>query len=151
MPEVIDYDSEASRYQSGRALSGDTLAAWHLAVSEFVPAGTAQTVLDLGAGTGIFTRAWHDWYGSRVIAVEPSAGMRAEAATAGIPDGSVSIAGAGESLGLRDGRIDVAWLSTVLHHLDDQDACARELARVVIPGGFSSSAGSAPTPGGSVG
>jgi len=69
----------------------------------------------------------------------------------GIPDGSVSIAGAGESLGLRDGRIDVAWLSTVLHHLDDQDACARELARVVIPGGFSSSAGSAPTPGGSVG
>jgi SAM-dependent methyltransferase len=31
--------------------------------------------------------------------------------------------------------MDVAWLSTVLHHLRDREACAMELARVVKPGG----------------
>ena len=118
------------------ALSRGTLDAWHRAVSEFVPAGTAPTVLDLGAGTGIFTRAWHDWFDSRVIAVEPSAGMRTEAAAVGVPSGSDYVAGTGESLGLRDRCIDVAWLSTVLHHVDDQDACARELGRVVVPSGM---------------
>ena len=132
---MIDYDSEAVRYQRGRELSGATLAAWRLAVAEFVPAGTSPVVLDLGAGTGIFTRAWHSWFGSRVVAVEPSAGMRAQASTLGIPPGSAYVAGTGESLALRAGCIDVAWLSTVLHHFRDQDACARELGRVVTPGG----------------
>lgn len=132
---VIDYDGQAVRYQHGRELSGDTLDAWRQAVSGFVPAGSSPTVLDLGAGTGIFTRAWPTWYACRVVAVEPSRGMRAEASTVGIPPGAAYIAGTGESLPLRDGCVDVAWLSTVLHHVVDQQACARELGRVVVPEG----------------
>jgi SAM-dependent methyltransferase len=132
----VDYDREAVRYQVGRGLPTDTLAAWGRAVGAFLPPGRALTVLDVGAGTGIFTRAWHDWCTARIVAMEPSGAMRSEATRVGLPDGSACIAGLGESLALRDASIDVAWLSTVLHHLRDRDACARELQRVLVPGGL---------------
>ncbi len=61
--------------------------------------------------------------------------MRAEASTVGIPPGTAFVAGRGESLPLRHGCVDVAWLSTVLHHFADPEACARELGRVVAPEG----------------
>jgi SAM-dependent methyltransferase len=135
MQGLINYDKEAGRYQSGRGLSYETLDGWRRTVTEFLPSGTSPTVLDLGAGTGIFTRAWHNWCGSRVVAVEPSEGMRTEASKVGAPIGSAYVAGIGESLALLDASIDIAWLSTVLHHFRDQDACASELGRVVVPGG----------------
>lgn len=135
MPGLINYDTEAGRYQSGRHLSHDALDAWRRAETEFLPSGTSPTVLDLGAGTGIFTRAWHDWCGSCVVAVEPSEGMRTEASKVGAPIGSAYVAGIREALALRNVCVDVAWLSTVLRHLRDQDACAGELGRVVVPGG----------------
>ena len=37
VPELIDYNRVARQYQSGRGLSQNTLDAWRLAVSEFVP------------------------------------------------------------------------------------------------------------------
>jgi SAM-dependent methyltransferase len=135
MRGLINYDREAGRYQSGRGLSHETLDAWRRAVTEFLPFDPSPTVLDLGAGTGIFTRAWPNWCDSRVVAVEPSEGMRTEASKVGVPTGSAYIAGVGESLALRDAFVDIAWLSTVLHHFNDQDASARELERVVVPGG----------------
>ncbi|MQY10761.1 hypothetical protein SRB5_08740 [Streptomyces sp. RB5] len=36
-----------------------------------------MTVLDVGAGTGGFAAAFREWFGVRVLAVEPSAAMRA--------------------------------------------------------------------------
>ena len=45
------------------------------------------------------------------------------------------MAGHGERIPLRDASVDVAWLSTVLHHLRDPNACARELRRLLTDGG----------------
>jgi ubiquinone/menaquinone biosynthesis C-methylase UbiE len=39
-------------------------------------------VLDVGAGTGQFAAAIAGWFGVRVVAVEPSSGMRGQAALA---------------------------------------------------------------------
>ncbi len=36
-----------------------------------------MTVLDIGAGTGAFAAAFSDWFGLAILAVEPSAAMRA--------------------------------------------------------------------------
>jgi len=135
MPELIDYDRVAGRYQTGRGLSIKTLEAWRLAVAEFVPTRTSPSVLDLGAGTGLCTRAWNTWCDACVVAVEPSLGMRAEGSASGIPSGSAYVAGTGEFLPLKDSCVDIAWLSTVLHHFRDRDECARELGRVVVRGG----------------
>jgi ubiquinone/menaquinone biosynthesis C-methylase UbiE len=40
-----------------------------------------------------------------------------------------------EQLPIRDSSCDLAWMSQVLHHLPDRPACARELRRVLRPGG----------------
>jgi SAM-dependent methyltransferase len=45
------------------------------------------------------------------------------------------VAGAAESIPLRDRRVQAAWLSQVVHHIDDLDRAALELRRVVQPGG----------------
>jgi ubiquinone/menaquinone biosynthesis C-methylase UbiE len=41
------------------------------------------------------------------------------------------IAGNATSISLRSASCDAAWLSTVIHHIPDLDACARELRRVL--------------------
>jgi len=133
--DMVDYDRVAARYQEGRAISDAGLDAWWRAVAPFVPPARPLTVLDLGAGTGIFTRAWTRWCECRVVAVEPSEGMRAAAVMTGLPPKATLVAGVGEMLGLRTGVVHVAWLSTVFHHLRDRQACAEELRRVIMPGG----------------
>jgi ubiquinone/menaquinone biosynthesis C-methylase UbiE len=92
-------------------------------------------VLDLGAGTGLFSVAIAQWFGTEVVAVEPSEGMLRQARTRAHPQVTY-IGGLGEQLPLRDGCCDSAWLSTVIHHLSDLAACAGELRRVVRPGGW---------------
>lgn len=131
----VEYDKVGERYQAGRVLPDSVLDAWRAAVWPFLPSARPLTVLDLGAGTGIFTRAWPRWCACRVVAIEPSHGMRAAAIVAGIPKEAVFIAGAGEALALRDKVVDVAWLFTVFNHLRDPRRCAKELRRVVASKG----------------
>jgi len=60
--------------------------------------------------------------------------MRREAVRKGLLPGIVQVGAAGEALPLASGSCDAAWLSTVIHHLRDREACARELRRVLRPG-----------------
>ena len=92
-------------------------------------------VLDLGAGTGIFARAWRSWGAQRVIACEPSPAMRQEAIRAGWPARAI-VAGRAEQIPLRAAATHVVWLSTVLHHITDRPAWAAETRRVLKPGGW---------------
>lgn len=135
---VVDYGSRdvARRYADSRALGDAVLDEWGVAARQFTQARSRGCrVLDVGAGTGIFARTWPSWLPCEVVALEPSAAMRAEMTTAGMPPGVRVLAGRAEQLPLRAGSVDVAWLSAVVHHLADLDACARDLRRVVIDGG----------------
>ncbi|MGH9123103.1 MAG: class I SAM-dependent methyltransferase [Acidimicrobiales bacterium] len=131
----VEYDKVGERYQAGRDLPDSVLDAWRAAIWPFLPSARPLTVLNLGAGTGIFTRAWPRWCACRVVTIEPSHGMRAAAIVAGIPKEAVLVAGVGEALALRDNAVDVAWLFTVFHHLRDPRRCAKELRRVVASNG----------------
>ena len=136
MPEV-DYQRTdvARRYSQGRELPDDVLDRWGAAVRPYLPSRPGLRVLDLGAGTGIFARAWPSWAPCEVVAVEPAAGMRAELAEQ-LTGGSVAVvAGRAEQVPLRAGSVDVAWLSTVVHHLSDLPACAAEIRRVLAADG----------------
>jgi ubiquinone/menaquinone biosynthesis C-methylase UbiE len=130
----VDYDVVAERYQRGRHLSTAALNAWRDAVRPFLPRHD-PVVLDVGAGTGIFARAWPTWGARKVLAVEPAPAMRGQTVAAGVPDGVSVIAGVAEALPLRDSTVDVAWLSAVVHHLTDLDRAAAELHRVLTVGG----------------
>jgi SAM-dependent methyltransferase len=132
----VDYDAMAEDYAEGRALPPAGLAPWRDAIRPWLPGdGGGAPVLDLGAGTGQFAAAIAGWLGVRVVAVEPSAGMRAQAARAHPHPAVALLGGRAEQLPLRDGCCTWAWVSTVLHHLDDLPAAARELRRVLRPGG----------------
>src|SRR5215218_6215446 len=133
----VDYDRMAPEYVRGRVLPGEGMEAWRQAVEPWVPVGEGggSPVLDLGAGTGQFAAAIAGWFGVEVVAVEPSEGMRAQAARAHPHPAVRWVAGRAERLPLREGVVAWAWVSTVVHHLDDLDAAAAELGRVLRPGG----------------
>ena len=81
------------------------------AVDWMLPSGT-RTVLDLGAGTGKFTRALIA-RGLDVIAVEPDDVMRATLAAA-LPTVR-AISGTGESIPLLDSIVDVVTVAQAWH------------------------------------
>jgi ubiquinone/menaquinone biosynthesis C-methylase UbiE len=138
--QLVDYEQAAARYERGRALSAATLARWREAVAERLPDAGPGVVLDVGAGTGLFLGLWLGLGARAVVAVEPSAAMRAKAAeavkAAGRALAGVSVVGGmGPHLPARTGSADVVWLSAVVHHLGDLDAAATELRRVLRPSG----------------
>lgn len=95
----------------------------------------AATVADIGAGTGIMTRLLLD-AGHTVHAVEPNAAMRhyAEAQLEGVA-GFHSHAGRAEATGLADGSVDMVIGAQAFHWFDPA-ATAREVARILVPGGY---------------
>ncbi len=128
----VDYDKQSERYDAGRTLPDEALALWMANAKRY--AGDASSVLDLGAGTGRFSAALAEAFGCRVVAVEPSAGMREQAAPKQRPDIRV-VAGRAEAIPLRSETVDLAWISNVIHHLDDIVQAAAELRRVISAGG----------------
>jgi SAM-dependent methyltransferase len=90
-----------------------------------------MTLVDIGAGTGAFASAFSDWFGLSVLAVEPSAAMRAH-----IPRTPAIrvLEGSASALPLPDESADAAWLSLVIQHVPDLGAAAREIRRVLRPG-----------------
>lgn len=132
----IDYDQVAVVYDTDRAVALQTREPWRVALARYLPPASALPVLDLGAGTGLFAAAIAHWFDTNVIAVEPSNGMR-QAAQSRRADPRISyVGGVAERLPLRERCCDSAWLSTVIHHLDDLGAAAGELRRVLCPGGW---------------
>ncbi len=132
----VDYERVAARYQQGRSLPADVLGSWANVVEPYVPPGPIR-VVDVGAGTGIFTAAWPRWATASVVAVEPSAAMVSTGNSAGNVDdpGASFVRGVAERLPLRDDSAHVVWVSTALHHFADVHQAVQEFARVLGPGG----------------
>jgi ubiquinone/menaquinone biosynthesis C-methylase UbiE len=129
-----DYDQMADRYDDGRAFPLDQLDGWRRAVAELVPTRSAAPLLDVGSGTGIWAHAFAHWFGGRVVGVEPSSGMRAQAAAKRSHAEIVYVGGRADAIPVCDRSCGAAWLSTVVHHFGDLRAAAVELRRVLRPG-----------------
>jgi SAM-dependent methyltransferase len=128
----ISYDDQtAAAYKAVREVPRDGLGAWREAVRRHLRPSPGNTLVDIGAGTGAFAAAFSDWFGLSIVAVEPSAAMRAQ-----IPSrpGIRVLAGDAGAIPLPDGTADGAWLSLVIHHIPDLEAAAREIRRVLRPG-----------------
>jgi SAM-dependent methyltransferase len=128
----IRYDEQtAAAFKAAREIPRAGLAEWREAVRRHLRPSHQMTLVDVGAGTGQFAAAFRDWFGLRVVAVEPSAAMRDQIPRA---PGIEVFEGDACSLPLPDDSADGAWLSLVLHHIPDLEAAAREICRVLRPG-----------------
>jgi ubiquinone/menaquinone biosynthesis C-methylase UbiE len=128
----ITYDDQTARaFKAVREVPADGLAHWQEAVRRHLRPWPGMTLADIGAGTGAFAAAFSDWFGLDIVAVEPSAAMRARIPR---PPGIRVLDGNAGALPLPDDSADAAWLSTVIHHVPDLEAAAREIRRVLRPG-----------------
>ena len=134
--EKVDYDARLHAvYAAGRHLSADALRTWTAAFARHLPETRPLVWLDLGSGTGRLTPSLADAFGGPVHGIEPSDMMRGRAvAQAGHPAVKYADASA-EHIPLPDASCDAAVLFFVWHHVVGRDAAARELLRVVKPGG----------------
>jgi SAM-dependent methyltransferase len=121
----------AQRYDAGRHLDDWQVEPLRPAIATELPVGV-ERFLDLGSGTGQWSGRLARWFDAEVVGIEPSSGMRANAIPAA---GVLTIAGTAERIPLRADCVDAAWLSVVVHHFDDLREAAREIRRVVRPGG----------------
>ena len=128
----ISYDEQtAAAFKAVREVPRGGLSEWREAVRRHLRPSQGMTLLDIGAGTGVFAAAFSDWFGLSVLAVEPSAAMREQ-----IPRTPAIqvLEGDASALPLPDESADAAWLSLVLHHIPDLGAAAHEIRRVLRPG-----------------
>jgi len=124
-----DYnDAAAEAFQASRELRPDALSEWRAAIARHLAPWPGMRVLDLGAGTGTWATALATWYSISVVAVEPSPAMRGRSRCLRMLGGHAT------ALPLAPATMDGAWLSTVIHHLPDLPAAAREIRRVLRPG-----------------
>ena len=88
-------------------------------------------MLDLAAGTGKLTRQLVPRF-TRVIAVEPLGGMRAELER--VVPGAEALVGTAESIPLDDDGVDAVFVAEAFHWFGTS-AALDEIARVLRPGG----------------
>src|SRR5262249_19751716 len=130
----IHYDQIAPRYSAARSMSAETADTWTRVIAPFIRKQPA-TVLDLGCGTGRFTALMAERFPVKVVGVDLSVGML-HRAVSDVKQGDVCFSAASaECLPLADNSFDLAWMSQVIHHVVDRQACAHELHRVVKPDG----------------
>jgi ubiquinone/menaquinone biosynthesis C-methylase UbiE len=134
--EKIDYDARLHAvYAAGRQMSDDALRTWIEAFARHLPERRPLVWLDLGSGTGRMTPSLATAFGGPVYGVEPSDKMRARALAHARHPGVTYAAGSAERIPLPDASCDAALLFFVWHHVVDREGAARELRRVVKPGG----------------
>jgi ubiquinone/menaquinone biosynthesis C-methylase UbiE len=131
----IDYDTEQYQdYTRGRALTEQQLQAWISAFAALLPERRPLAGLDVGSGTGRYTPALARAFGP-VTGVEPSARMREIAQAQSLHPGVRYLAGSAEDMPVPSGSADYALMFLSWRHVQDKSGAARELARVLKPGG----------------
>ena len=119
----ISYDEQtAAAFKAVREVPRDGLSEWREAVRRHLRPSQGMTLVDIGAGTGVFAAAFSDWFDLSVLAVEPSAAMRAQIRRT--PAIQV-LEGRAAALPLPDESADAAWLSLVIHHIPDLGAAGK--------------------------
>jgi SAM-dependent methyltransferase len=123
--QAASFDQAAEVYERARPSYPDEVVDWLL---EPAPA----SVLDLGAGTGKFTRLIADRVES-LIAVDPSERMLQQL-SAHVPSADIRV-GAAERIPADDASVDAVFAAQAWHWVDEERAVP-EVRRVLKPGGY---------------
>jgi predicted adenylyl cyclase CyaB len=124
----LGFDRAVEAYERSRPEYPEAAVQWLADRLEIRP---GRTIIDLGAGTGKFTRLLAKT-GARIIAVEPVAGMRAKFQRL-LPTIDI-LEGTAENMPLPDGGADAVVVAQAFHWFNGERALA-EIRRVLRPGG----------------
>jgi sarcosine/dimethylglycine N-methyltransferase len=147
LPVVLDALRESGR--DSDAIEIDDLAGideFHalgrpatMALADLAGVERGARVVDVGAGLGGPARYLAATYGARVTAVEPTARFRDACAEltrrAGLADLVHVVDGSATKLPVAAASMDLVWMQAVAISVADKGAMARELRRVLRPGG----------------
>ena len=125
---VAGFETDADRYARGRPDYPSEVAGW---LRERLHLGPGKAAIDLGAGTGKFTKRLIET-GAATTAVEPAAAMRTKL---GEINGLAVLEGSAEAIPLPDGSVDAIVCAQAFHWFATRTALA-EMARVLKPGGM---------------
>ncbi len=128
------FSKQASKFDQSRSVANRLHLEWMLANLSI---HSEYNVLDLAAGTGIFSRAIAPFV-RRLTAIDLTPAML-EQGTHGAQSDSLSniafVQGAGERLPFPNSTFDMAVTRFAVHHFAEPYFQVKELARVVRPGG----------------
>lgn len=126
------FDEVANRWdEMRRQFFGDGVRRAAIAAAGIAP---GMLVADVGSGTGFLAEAALD-AGARVIGIDISEAMLAQARSKFAGRRFESRCGAADHLPLGDGEADAVVANMVLHHAPDPAGAIREMARALKPGG----------------
>lgn len=132
----VDYDRvQHQTYAQGRALPASSIQRYMEAFAAHLPARRPLSGIDLGSGTGRFTPALAEAFGGPIHGVEPAAGMRRSAEAGAAHPQVTYLPGQAEAIPRPDASADFVLMFLSWHHVEDKPAAAREIARVLKPGG----------------
>lgn len=114
----------------GDRWSPDTLARFTGWLRPHVPEG--GSILDLGGGTGALAARLADALSAGAVVLDPSPEMLARMKPHPHVEARLGVA---ERMPFANASFDAVVISDAFHHFPDQDGAAREMARVVRPGG----------------
>jgi ubiquinone/menaquinone biosynthesis C-methylase UbiE len=132
----VDYDRvQHQAYARGRALPARAIRRYMETFAEHLPERRPLVGVDLGSGTGRFTPALAAAFGGPVHGVEPADGMRRTAEAQARHPQVAYLKGRAEAIPLPDAAADFVLMFLSYHHVADKPAAAREIGRVLRPGG----------------
>ena len=125
---ALGFDNASESYERGRPEYPAAAVDFLIDKLSITP---GKTVVDVGAGTGKFTRLLRRT-GARITALEPVEGMRRKF-SALFPD-METLEGSAEHIPMPDGSVDVLTVAQAFHWFRGEEALA-EFHRVLRPGG----------------
>jgi ubiquinone/menaquinone biosynthesis C-methylase UbiE len=132
----MNYDQTtiANAYDTARGHTGAVMQQWLDLVAAHVPFAP-QLIVDVGCGTGRFSKPLAERFAAKVIGIDPSQRMLAVARTKDVNGRLEFMLAPAERLPLADRSADLVFMSMVLHHVHDKEAAARECCRILRAGG----------------
>ncbi len=133
----MDYDRTTipSAYDRARSRSPEVLSLWMDIVASGFASGEPGTILDLGCGTGRFSAPLRARFPGRILGIDPSSQMLAQARAKLEARGIHYVRAGGEAIPLRSGSVDLVFISMAFHHFTGPGEVVRECRRVLRAGG----------------
>jgi ubiquinone/menaquinone biosynthesis C-methylase UbiE len=133
----MDYDRTniPAGYDRARDHGPEMLELWMNTIAAHLDRGAPSTILDLGCGTGRFSDALAVHFDADLVGVDPSQKMLTQAREKRTQGRVRYQLARAEALPVRDGSVDLIFMSMSFHHFADRWQAARECRRVLRNGG----------------